>query len=315
MELQTKIPLQPERDQIDYGSKVLLMGSCFVEHIGEKLGYYQFLNLQNPFGIVFHPIAIEKLITRAINEDYYTEKDVMFINEQWFCFETHSSVSNSNKEDFLVTLNSRLKQLQEYILNATHIVFTYGTAWVYRFLETDSVVANCHKIPQKKFLKELLSVEEIKASIENTYTLIRSVNPKSILIHTVSPVRHLKDGFIENTRSKAHLITSIHELVNPKIGLYYFPSYEIMMDELRDYRFYTEDMLHPNSTATSIIWERFNTTWISSATTELQKEIETVQLGLQHKPFHPASGAHQGFKKNLQEKIEKLQLKIPHLKL
>ena len=186
---------------------------------------------------------------------------------------------------------------------------------VYRFLETDSVVANCHKIPQKKFLKELLSVKEIEASIENTYTLIRSVNPKSKLIQTVSPVRHLKDGFVENTRSKAHLIAAIHQLVNPRIGLHYFPSYEIMMDELRDYRFYTEDMLHPNSTATSIIWERFNNAWITSATTELQNDIETVQTGLQHRPFRPTSEAHQLFKKDLQQKIEELQLKIPHLKL
>ncbi|MFT5438082.1 MAG: hypothetical protein ACI840_002743, partial [Ulvibacter sp.] len=207
MKLQTRIPLDPELQQIDYESKILLMGSCFTENIGERLVFYKFQNLINPFGIVFHPLAIEKLITRAINEDLYTETDLIFQNEQWHCFEVHSSLSHDRKDDFLSGLNEKLKQLREYLLTATHIIFTYGTAWVYRYIETDSIVANCHKIPQKKFLKELLTVEEISASIENTLILIKDINPQVKFIHTISPVRHLKDGFVENAISKAHLIS------------------------------------------------------------------------------------------------------------
>ena len=279
MKLQTQIPLQPERHQIDYASKVLLMGSCFTENIGGQLEYYKFQKLQNPFGIVFHPVAIEKLVTRAINEDLYTDADVIFHNEQWHCFEVHSSLSTSEKDVFLYLLNQRLKQLREYLHIASHIIFTFGTAWVYRYIETDIIVANCHKFPQKKFLKELLSVEEVSASIDNTITLIKDVNPNVSFVYTVSPVRHLKDGFVENTRSKAHLIAGIHEVVDSRKSIHYFPSYEIMMDELRDYRFYTEDMLHPSKTAISIIWERFNLVWIASETLELQSEVATIQSG------------------------------------
>jgi hypothetical protein len=314
MKLQTRIPLDPELQQIDYESKILLMGSCFTENIGERLVFYKFQNLINPFGIVFHPLAIEKLITRAINEDLYTETDLIFQNEQWHCFEVHSSLSHDRKDDFLSGLNEKLKQLREYLLTATHIIFTFGTAWVYRYIETDSIVANCHKIPQKKFLKELLTVEEISASIENTLILIKDINPQVKFIHTISPVRHLKDGFVENAISKAHLISGLHELIVPQKSIYYFPAYEIMMDELRDYRFYNEDMVHPNKTAITIIWEQFTKVWIASETEELQKEIASIQAGLLHRPFNPKSEAHRLFLKDLQQKIVSLKLRLPNIK-
>jgi lysophospholipase L1-like esterase len=314
MKLQTCIPLQPEVHQIDYESQILMMGSCFTENIGERLTFYKFQALVNPFGIVFHPLAIEKLVTRAINEDLYSETDLIFQNEQWHCFEVHSSLSHTQKDDFLTCLNEKLKQLREYLLTVTHIIFTYGTAWTYRFIETDSIVANCHKLPQKKFLKELLTVEEISASIENTLTLIKDINPHIKFVHTISPIRHLKDGFIENSISKAHLIAGLHELIAPRKSIYYFPAYEIMMDELRDYRFYNEDMIHPNKTAVTIIWEQFKRVWIASKTEELQKEIAGIQASLLHRPFNPRSEAHQLFLKNLDQKIVLLQLRLPNIK-
>lgn len=313
MKLQTQIHIQPERNPIDYNSKVLLLGSCFVENIGEKLAYYKFNTLQNPFGILFHPVAIEKLVTRALNETLFTEEDIFFHNEQWHCFEVHSLLSDADKDVFLRKLNTQLELLQKYLHTATHFVFTYGTSWVYRFIERDSLVANCHKIPQKKFLKELFSVEAISASIENTATLLKDVNLNATFVHTVSPVRHLKDGFIENTQSKAHLIAGLHEQIAPKKAMYYFPSYELLLDELRDYRFYADDMLHPSTLAVSIIWERFTTAWIASETAPLQKEIDSIQSGLRHKPFYPESEAHQAFLKNLQKKIEKFQVENPHI--
>ncbi len=314
MKLQTQIPLEPGRNQIDYNSKVLLLGSCFVEHIGEKLEFYKFENLQNPFGIVFHPLAIEKVVTRAINETEFEQTDIFFHLEKWHCFEVHSLLSTSDKDTFLKSLNEGLKQLREYILTASHIVFTYGTAWVYRFIETGIVVANCHKISQKKFLKELLTVVEVSASIDRMTTLIKLVNTNVAFIYTISPVRHLKDGFVENTRSKAHLIAGLHRMVAPRYRIHYFPSYEIVMDELRDYRFYSEDMLHPSNMAISIIWEKFKEVWIASETNEFQKEIGSIQTGLLHRSFHPESNAHQAFLNDLQKKIEVLRQKIPRLK-
>ncbi|WP_203294146.1 GSCFA domain-containing protein [Luteirhabdus pelagi] len=314
MDLQTQIPITPERNQIDYDSKLLLMGSCFTENIGDKLSYFKFQSLQNPMGILFQPLAIEKLITRTINQEQFSEEDLFQQDGSWRCFEVHSSLAKESKEASLSTLNQQLQQLGERLTSASHIILSLGTAWAYRYIESDEFVANCHKVPQKKFLKELLPVEAISASLENMIALVRDVNPEATFIFTVSPVRHLKDGVVENMRSKSHLIAAVHEVVEPRKQLHYFPSYEIMMDELRDYRFYERDMLHPNSLAIDIIWEKFNKAWMASTTYDLQKEIGNIQQGLQHRPFHPNSEGHQAFQQKLQQKIDSLQRKLPHLR-
>ena len=180
---------------------------------------------------------------------------------------------------------------------------------MYRFIETDSIVANCHKVPQKKFLKEILSIDEIAESLDAIITLIKSVNPTINILFTVSPVRHLKDGFVENQQSKAHLITAIHQLVEPRNNTHYFPSYEIMMDELRNYRFYAEDMIHPNKIAINYIWEKFTNSWFSEDSKTTMKEVSTIQNGINHKPFNPNSEQHQQFLEELKNKIVSLQVK------
>lgn len=258
MIFQTHIPLKKQKHHlINYNSKLLLLGSCFSENIGNKLSYYKFQTQQNPFGILFHPKAIETFIAKVINEEMYTENDVFFHNERWHCFDAHSVVSSTSKEELLNTLNTNINSTYQHLKNTSHIIITLGTAWIYREIATDTLVANCHKIPQKKFLKELLTVEEVSESLEAINSLIKSINPETTIIYTVSPVRHIKDGFIENQRSKAHLLSAIHQVVESRNNTHYFPSYEIMMDELRDYRFYAEDMIHPNQTAIDYIWEKF----------------------------------------------------------
>ena len=247
MILQTKIPLQQQSDnQIDYQSNILLLGSCFVENIGGKFTYFKFQNLQNPLGIMFQPLAIETLVKNVITKKEYTEGDIFFYNEQWHCFDAHSRLSNPSKEGLLLDLNKHIKLTGQQLEKASHIIITLGTAWVYRFIETNTFVANCHKVPQKQFAKELFSVNDVQESLQSIIGMIKSVNSNVSIIFTISPVRHIKDGFVENTQSKAHLITAVHQLVNPEENIYYFPSYEIMLDELRDYRFYSEDMIHPN---------------------------------------------------------------------
>jgi hypothetical protein len=319
MNLQTIIPLKKQPyNPLDYHSKLLLIGSCFVENMGEKLDYFKFQTLQNPFGILFQPLAIENLITNAINKKVYLEENLFFQNEQWHCFDAHSKLSHLNKEVLLNTLNSQIQLTNEQLKSASHIIITLGTAWVYRRIETDTIVANCHKVPQKKFLKELLSVDEISQSLEAIVSLVKSVNQTATVIFTVSPVRHLKDGFVENTQSKAHLISAIHEFLNQKSLIYnrqsyYFPSYELMMDELRDYRFYAEDMIHPNQTAINYIWERFKDVWISDQASKTMEEVDAIQKGIQHRPFNPNSDAHKLFIQKLSEKRSKLQLVFPHI--
>lgn len=307
MNFRTQIPLQKERNQIDYNSNISLVGSCFSENISKKLKYYKFKSFSNPFGILFNSIAIEKLITNAINEKQYSENDIFKLNERWHCFDAHSDISSSDKNKLLYNLNGQIKATNKHLTEASHIIITLGTSWVYRFIETDTIVGNCHKVPQKKFLKELLSVEEISASLDNIVTLIKSVNATVNIIFTVSPVRHLKDGFVENSQSKAHLLSAIHQIVNPKNQVFYFPSYEIMLDDLRDYRFYNSDMIHPNQTAINYIWELFKQVWISDNTSSIMKEVETIQKGLAHKAFNPESKQHQQFLTDLEKKITSLK--------
>jgi len=314
MKLQTKIPLSPQENQIDYHSKIAMLGSCFVENMGGKMDYFKFHNLQNPFGIIFHPIAVEKLVDRAVNKISFTNDDLFYFNEQWQCFEVHSSISTLEKEELLVILNNKLKEFRDYLLSASHIVLTFGTAWIYQYRDTNTIVANCHKIPQNKFVKEILSIGEITNSLEKISSFIKGISPNVNIIMTVSPVRHLKDGFIENTLSKAHLLSGLHNVIDSEDNIHYFPSYEIMMDELRDYRFYKEDMIHPNKTAISIIWDAFSKVWISNKTEEIQKEIAVIQTGLLHQSFKPKSHAHHKFLIDLESKIKKLQRRFPAIK-
>lgn len=308
MNFRTKIPIKNKsKNLIDHSSNLLLLGSCFTENIGSKLGYFKFNSTVNPFGILFHPNAIETFLTNCINEKEYAEVDIFLHNERWHCFEAHSDLSASTKEELLNSLNSNIQTVKNQLNNSTHLIITLGTAWVYRHIESDTIVANCHKISQKKFLKELLTVDELTACLENINALVKSINSKIDIIYTVSPVRHLKDGFTENSLSKAHLLSAIHSVVEPRQNLHYFPSYEIMLDDLRDYRFYKSDMIHPNQTAIDYIWEQFKSTWITESSDKLMLEINVVQKGLAHKPFNELSEQHQEFLKKLHLKKEQLQ--------
>lgn len=315
MELQTKIQLEPQsHNQIDYNSELFLLGSCFVENIGNKLDYFKFQNTINPFGILFHPKAIETLIENAIVKKEYVENEVFLNNEQWHCFDAHSKLSNSSKVELLKGLNQSIELTNKLLHESTHIIITLGTSWVYRLDKTNTIVANCHKVRQKEFLKSLLSIDDIYNSLQNSIDLIHSVNKKASIIFTVSPVRHLKDGFVENTRSKSHLITAIHQTIEAEKQSHYFPSYEIMMDELRDYRFYDEDMIHPNQTAVNYIWEKFKEVWISKKASIPMEDVDTIQKGLLHKPFNPSSKAHQQFIQQLDKKKGDIKARFPHIK-
>ena len=319
MNLQTKIPLNPiPNNQIDYQSKVVLLGSCFAENIAEKFSYFKFQHTVNPLGILFHPLAIETLVKKALTDQVITEKDIVFNNEQFHCFNAHSALSNTSKNELISILNAKIVAAKLQLKNATHIVITLGTAWVYRFLKTQQVVANCHKIPQKNFKKELLSPAQIEKSLQSLVSLVSLVNPKVQFIFTVSPVRHIKDGFIENTLSKSHLITAIHEFLSKNSekqysNVHYFPSFEMMMDELRDYRFYNQDMLHPSPLAVDYIWERFLSVWISEKALKTMDEVDSIQKGLAHKPFNSSSVAHQEFLLKLNKKQELLKAQFSHI--
>ena len=315
MQFTTKIPVQKSDFPIDYDSKVMLFGSCFAENMGKKFDYFKFQATTNPFGIIFNTVSLEKLIRRAVENRTFTENDIFFHNDLWHCYEVHSELSNSDKDSFLESLNDIIRSTNKQLNDSTHIIITLGTSWVYRNIESNEIVANCHKIPQKQFTKELLSIHQTEESLQSIISVIHSANPNCNFILTVSPVRHIKDGFTENTLSKAHLVAAIHKTItNHKSHITYFPSYEIMMDELRDYRFYAEDMLHPNQTAIDYIWIQFFENYVSESVFGLMNEICSIQKGLQHRPFNPNTENHQKFLNQLDLKIKVIKNQYPFIK-
>ena len=315
MQFTTKVPIPKSNHPIDYQSQIVSLGSCFAVNMAQKLDYFKFSGSCNPFGILFHPEAIHEIIRKAISHSPFTEADLFFHNGLWHSFAVHSDLSHPEKETFLLRLNELLESTNDQIRKATHLIITYGTAWVYREKATRKLVANCHKVPQAQFAKELLPVDAVQSVMAQTIGIIQKANPSCNIIFTVSPVRHIKDGFSENQRSKAHLIAAIHNQLaaDHRRLVAYFPSYEIMMDELRDYRFYAEDLLHPNQTAVDYIWERFSESAVSENAHDTMETISSIQKALQHKPFHPDSENHQQFLSALQKKILALQQQFPNI--
>ena len=314
MTFQTSIPIQKSDFLINYSSKLVSFGSCFAENMSDKFDYFKFQNTTNPFGIIFNPISLEKIILRSIQKKYFTENDIFYHNEAWHCYEVHSELSNPDKAEFLTTLNQLIDATNVKIEKLTHCLITLGTSWVYKNIESDEIVANCHKVPQKLFTKELLSAADIEASLKNIISEIRSINPNAKFVFTVSPVRHIKDGFVENNVSKSHLITALYHFLSNATSSIYFPSYEIMMDELRDYRFYAEDMLHPNQTAIDYIWMRFSENFINETEFETMQYVSEIQKSLSHRPFNPNSESHLKFQENLKQKINAIVAKYPEMK-
>jgi hypothetical protein len=313
MQFSTRIPLPDYAYPINYDSEIVSLGSCFATNIGARFSFYKFKSTVNPFGILFHPLALEKFIGFAVQQKVFSEADIFFYNGLWHCFDAHSGLSHPDKEVMLQQLNNALQTARLALSKASHLILTLGTAWAYRHSQSGAIVANCHKVPQKEFTKELLSVNEVCRSIIAIKTFVKSINPFIQLVITVSPVRHIKDGFIENQRSKAHLLAGLHEAIADGDSVTYFPSYEIMMDELRDYRFYADDMIHPSPLAIDYIWQRFSESFISNDAHAVMAEVEAIQKGYAHRAFNPDSEQHKKFLSALQQRAETLQKTYSHI--
>jgi hypothetical protein len=224
--------------------------------------------------------------------------------------EAHSKFNDVEEDVVLLELNRALTDTNKALEEASHVFLTLGTAWVYRHISTDRIVANCHKIPQKEFIKELLSVEVVRNALEAIVSLVSQINPEAIFIMTVSPVRHLKDGFAENNRSKAHLIAATHELVQEQKNCYYFPAYELVMDDLRDYRFFKEDMIHPSDQAVDYIWDHLLATWVDSDSQDIYRQLMALRKGEAHIPLNTTSEEYQQFKTKLERTRNDLRSRI-----
>ena len=301
---------------ITHHHKILSIGSCFTEHIGNALKDYKFNVLQNPNGILFDPVSVCHSLTSYIYNQQYEEKDFFQLNELWHSWHHHSRFSHTDLQTAITNINHSQEEAHRFLKEADWLIVTLGSSFSYRLVnENFAPVANCHRAPAQWFKKHLLGIDEMIASLDNAIHQVFHFNPKVNIIFTISPVRHIRDGVVDNNRSKARLIEVVHHLVNKFNRLYYFPSYEIVIDVLRDYRFYDIDLVHPNYLATETVLQQFLQAYISPETNALLKELKSISIARRHRSAHPHTEAHQKFMQSHLQKVQQLQQQHPHLDL
>ncbi|MBV6642401.1 MAG: GSCFA domain-containing protein [Cyclobacteriaceae bacterium] len=283
--------------------KVVLMGSCFSENIGKKLSDHKFNVLINPFGVIYNPISIFKTLDQSISTQV-SEDRIVEIDHIYYHWDAHSALSAASREDLIKKLHEQQDLTRSALHKSSTLILSPGTSWVYHHQSNHSIVANCHKVPQKEFTKSLLSGEEITRHYFEVIEKVRSINPQINVILTVSPVRHIRDGLVENNLSKSILIQAVQEIVKRDQKASYFPSYEILIDVLRDYRFYKEDMIHPSDQGIEYIWQKFKSAYFDQETLNFIEEWEKLTRALKHRPFHPGSPAHQSFLKSTAKRLQ-----------
>jgi len=306
-------------EPVSHKDKMLLIGSCFTENIGEKLDKYKFTTLQNPNGILFNPVSVAEAITDYIECKQITEADLFQYNDAWHSWRHHSRFSGITADNAIQKINVSYAGANSFLKDADYLFVTLGSAWTYKLTEKSlngkpgAVAANNHKAPSEWFQRRLMTTEDVLRVLDNVIHRLFHFNRKIKIIFTISPVRHLREGVIENNRSKAVLIQAVHHLVDKFDRLYYFPAYELVIDDLRDYRFYAEDLVHPNYFATQYVWEKLVDACMSERTKNLMEQIHAVNLAYQHKPFNPESSQHQKFLQTMIEKVSILKNEHPYL--
>lgn len=289
MELQTVVYIEPPKSLLTYRSHMMMLGSCFVENIGAKLEYFYFDVDVNPCGIVYNPESVANTLDILLDRKIFTRDDLWHSNGLWGSFSHHGHFSASNAEECLAGINSRIVASARHLECADLLVVTWGTAWVYEYLETGIIVSNCHKFPAASFRRFRLDVDFIVKRYTELLERLHSQCPGMKILFTVSPIRHWKDGAHGNQLSKAVLHLAIDKLMQHFDFVSYFPSYEIMMDELRDYRFYAEDMLHISPQGVSYIWEKFRDLYFEPETILLMRKVDKLNRALAHRPLNPNS--------------------------
>jgi hypothetical protein len=306
---------------VTYRDKILLVGSCFTEHIGNALGELKFPVLQNPNGILFDPASVCKSLVSYIRNTQYTAADLFQLNETWHSWDHHSRFSNTDIHEAIRIINESQQRAHDFLKEADWIVITLGSSFSYRLTDLPPTpskgggVANCHRAPAQWFNKHLLGIDETVTLLDNCYHQLLRFNPRLRIIFTVSPVRHIRDGIVENNRSKARLIEAVHHMVNKFDRLYYFPAYELVIDVLRDYRFYDIDLAHPNYMATSYVLEKFTGSCIEPSTQQLMEEVKKIIIARKHKAFQPSTEAHRQFLQVHAGKTKELMKQYPYLDL
>ena len=286
MKFRTEIIIPLSEFKISHACKIAMQGSCFAENMASKFLNAGFTIDLNPFGIIYNPLSLSHNLNNLLNNKSYIIEDLFKDKEGYHSFAHHSRFSGADPNEVLEKINSRLYESLVFLQKADLLIITFGTAYVFRLQSTDCVVSNCHKLPAKFFTHKRLTVDEIVREWNEVILRLKTFNPSLRILFTVSPIRHLKDGAHENQLSKAILLLSVDELVRNNSNCCYFPAYELIMDDLRDYRFYTDDMLHPSSQAVDYVWEKFTDAWFDNDTLKKAHEFEKIQKSLNHIPLH-----------------------------
>jgi hypothetical protein len=319
MDFHLEFTPKPFSIKINHRHKLMLMGSCFTENIGDKLMAHKFSVLQNPNGILFNPVSVLDAVENYISNKQIDSDALFYLNEAYHSWQHHSRFSAPEKSVAVTTINNSTSNAHNYLKNTDFLIITFGSAWVYELTDNadnilkNVVAANNHKAPADWFSRRLLSIDELNNILDRLITALKIFNPSLNIIFTISPVRHLREGFIENNRSKAALINTVHTAVEKYGYAFYFPAYELVIDDLRDYRFYAEDMVHPNYAATNYVWEKFVNTGIDEPSQQLMKTINEINAAKNHKAFNPSSVAHKKFLQHNLEKINILKQQYPYI--
>ena len=305
MKLNTPLPLSQPEDKLALGDKVLTIGSCFSDSIGDKLLENKFDTFVNPFGTIFDPLSLSRLLSYSINKKEPSPESYVHSHGVFKNLELHSSFTGLGQDELALKINARLTSTHDFLKNAEWLIITFGSAFIYHHKETKTDIANCHKLPARDFKKYLSNKDELLNNFQDLLNQLIIFNPKLKVIITVSPVRHLADGLAENSISKAVLRQLCYDTASTNSNVTYYPSFEIMMDDLRDYRFYKEDMIHPSDQAVEYIWQHFSSSFMDDRTVDFLKKWAEIRRSLNHRPFNPNTPEHQKF---LQSTLQELHL-------
>lgn len=310
LSFRTELTIKPSLRPLTLQSPIITAGSCFAEVMGQKMLTYKLPALVNPFGTIFNPVSLFNLFTAALQPNLPFTGELLQRDGLWLAYDLHSSFAALSREELLERIQQTLTQTYQFLLHTDTIILTFGTAIGYFTQNKDQLVANCHKVPQQQFYKRFLTIPEITRSLSHFYQKLKQVNPAIRLILTLSPVRHLKETLEGNSVSKSILRVACHALSEQYPDVEYFPAYELVLDDLRDYRFYKPDMIHPDEVAEAYIWEKFKAAYFNQYFQQFTTEWDKIQLALAHQPFHPESASHQNFLRKTLAKLENLQSTI-----
>ncbi|UOU98410.1 GSCFA domain-containing protein [Chryseobacterium daecheongense] len=313
MKFRTEVDIHESEYKIEIEDKIFSIGSCFASEMSDLFKQGQLQTVNNPFGTIFNPFSINNSIQRLHDSEFYTEEDLITFNDEYISLDHHTGFDTRYIHQTLEKINAKIVEGNQFLQETNWVIITYGTSFIYEFIPKKKLVANCHKIPQKYFEKRLLTQQEITDSIYNTILNLKDICRDDVqILFTVSPVRHTKDGMVENQLSKSKLITAIHEVISGLENCHYLPIYEMVMDDLRDYRFYKEDMIHPNSQAINYIFDKFGKAYFSEDTQDFIKENFKINKALEHKTEDPKDPKYIEFKEKLNHRIEVQRKKVKH---